>query len=196
MKTIQEKYSDALNKFKEDTVELATKLFREQGNKLSEPLVFALVIKNKEVTMGMLVGLGKLFKSELGKEAAVDIIRELGKEIKPIGLAFCSEGYASVQKRPDNMSEEDFINSNHIRPSMDPNKKEVLFFTFETFDKEAGEYLEIVRDGDNVNLEHMHTIQWTPKDKISVGGRFTHLLQDNYSEFALTIKEELKTSLN
>jgi hypothetical protein len=195
MKTIQEEYKEALKTFREHTVELTTKIFEDKGE-LTEPLVFALIIKDKKVTMGMLAGLGKLFGSELGKEAAVEVIRKLSEEVKPIALAFCCEGYASVQRRKDGETTEDFLKSGWIKPSQDPDKKEVLFFTFETFDKAAGTYLEIVRSKGNIDLKPMHDIDWEDKNQSTVGGKFTNLLQDNYSEFAMTIKEELKTSLN
>lgn len=194
MKTIQEKFTEAINNFREEITQMVLKVFNDNNKQLGEPLVFALILKDKKVDLALLAGLGPLFASNEGKDKAAEIIKSFGKSIKPIAIGFASEGYASTYPLEDHNV--DRVVNAHMQRHPEKIKKEILFITVETHDKECSTFLEIERKGDNVNLSPLHSMDWTSKDESNSKGRFVGLLEDNYSEFAKIIQDQLSTSLN
>lgn len=193
VKTEKEMLAEHLNNFSDDVTQIITESFKK--DKGVNPTVFALMLKNNTLGIGILAGLGQFFTSDQGKEMAARIIKEASKELKPVALAFASEAWISEKAFSDYQSvvdEDGNYREGIIRPSEDPNRKEILMLNFETFDQECFHYFDIIRDGENVSLKKSICSEgWKPK-KSEVKGRFMNLLEENYSELAQFVKEQLK----
>ena len=198
MRTLKEEYKKKINDFRDDVEEMVKHRF--MNDKVIHPVVFGLVIKEDKLVMTVLVGLGELFSSEDGKEQAADVIRQMNKEIKPVALAFVSEGWMAAVKKEEEILDKKgkYISEAHM-PRNNPDKKEVLMMMFETHDEEAGVFLEIKRIGELVELEDMKDGQkdWKPKSE-QFKGRFSNLLQENYNEINQILEKILnkKETLN
>lgn len=196
MKTIQETYESAIDDFRQEITEMTIKAFNDNNKSLAEPIVFALMIKDKEINLAVLAGLGPLFASPEGKDKAAEVIKSFGKTTKPIAIGFACEGYASTYPLDELGDRPDQIHN--IGKPQHPKKikKEMLFVSVETHNKECSEFLEIVRDTSNVKLVPAMKSDWTQKSESNIKGRFSDLLQNNYSEFARMIEDKLKDNLN
>lgn len=198
MRTLKEEYKKKINDFRDDVEEMIKHRFMD--DKVIHPVVFGLVIKEDKLVMTVLMGLGELFASEDGKEQAAEIIRKMNKEIKPVALAFVSEGWMAAVKKEEDVLDKNgkYLSENHM-PRNNPDKKEVLMMMFETHDEEVGIFLEIKRIGELVEIEDMKgtSKEWMPKSKKDKG-RFSNLLQENYSEINQLLEKILskKETLN
>lgn len=200
VKTINEQYNEALVKFKDNIQEMVKDIF--STDKRIDPTAFALTFKEDRTTISMLAGIGKLFNSPEGKILAAETMRKFNKEIKPIATAFVCEGWGKIinieDAKPYVNADGDLVNPLEERPSLAKDKKEIIMFTFETYDKEASVHYEIKRnpiDSDDVTLEKILDLDWLPKKENHVSGLMTDLLEENYSEFAQMI-QKLKSKEN
>jgi hypothetical protein len=197
MKTIQEQYQEHLVSFRAIIKDMVKDMVKEHGG--VDPVVFALILKDNKVAIGVLAGLGELFTSDQGKDLAAEAMKKLNEEIKPIAIAFVSEAWASIKAEGEYDSVIDPSGNYRegvVRPADDPNRKEMIFINWETFDQQAMDTWEMVRNGDDLQLKKAHTDDWKPKDPKTKSGRFTNILTDNYSELAKILGEQLKNSQN
>jgi len=198
METIQETVKKRLESFTNLIVEVVEDRFNR--DKEVTPVVFGLVQKEGKFGVAILEGLAELFSGDHGKDLAAMMMKEMAKEVKPIAIAFVCEAWATEKKisdKDDILDENGKYRPGAVRPSEDPNRKEILFINFETFDHEASQQWDIVKNeaGEkvlNVNIK----AQWTKKGAQIIGGRFQDLLQENYSEMAQTLKKELENHVN
>ena len=197
VKTIQERYKEELDRFKHGIIEMSKRAFHDNGG--LNPVMYALVIKEDKLIVSVLQGLYELFHTASEKKKAVEIMKKFNEEMKPIAIAFVSEGWASI------VSEEDMKNmfdqyGNYIDPSMRPSndadKVEVIMVHFETHDQSAVNYLKINRDVYPVALEDFESQDWMPKEDAMIDGLFTDLLQQNYSEINQWLEKELNQKHN
>lgn len=200
VKTINEQYNEELVKFKDNIQEMVKDIF--SADKRIDPTAFALTFKEDRTVISVLAGIGQLFNSPEGKILAAETMRKFNKEIKPIATAFVSEGWAKIinieDAKPYVNDDGVLVNPLEERPSLAKDKKEIIMFTFETYDKEASTHYEIKRnpiDSDDVTLEKILDIDWLPKKENHVSGLMTDLLEENYSEFAQMI-QKLKSKEN
>ena len=199
MKTAQEEFTEEVNKFSEEVMNITKGMFNE--NKQINPVVFALVYQeNGRLAVAVLDGLGELFTSSEGKDMAAEVIRKVGKELKPICIAFCSEAWASHYGGMDRskvVDENGDFREGIPAPSEDPNRREVLMIHIETFEKESFTYWNIEKEnGSRVLVDSDMSKGWTDKKVGPQAGRFSGLLQENHSEWAKTLQKSLKLSLN
>jgi len=191
MKTLKEEYKQKISDFAKDVEEMITHRFME--DKIIHPIVFGLIIKGDKLVMTVLSGLGELFDSDAGKEQAAQIIKSMSKELKPVALAFISEGWMSSHAVTDMDSlvdENGDYHENAVRPSQDPNRKEVLMVMLETFDEEASVFIEIKRIGELVELEDFQRTDWCKKTSM-FKGRFANMLEDNHNEINQVLQKML-----
>ena len=176
------------NNFKSEISEIAQKMFNEQGE--LQPALFALVYKNGSFGIAILGGLEQFFGSDDDKEVAAMMMKRFNQEAKPIATAFVSEGWMSIfEKDAEIHDESGNYKEGIIRPSKDPNRKEVITINFETYNKKAFSCWEILREGEEATLkETTFGIDWEIKDS-NFGGRFSGLLEENYSYVAQMLKE-------
>jgi hypothetical protein len=194
VKTINEWYNEELINFKNNVQEMVKEIFNE--TKQIEPLAFALIIKENELKISVLSGLGKFFYNPDGKVMAAEVMRKFNKETKPIAIAFVCEAWAKIldidDAKPYVNADGILVNPLDERPSLAKDKKEIIMFTFETFDKEASVHYEINRnayDENDVKIKKFLDLDWLPKKENHVNGLMTDLLEENYSEFAQMIKK-------
>lgn len=193
VKTIREQFEEELVLFKKNVQIMVKDMF--EAEKEVPPLMFALIIKEDKLTVAILGGIGQLFVSPEGKMVAAKIMREFNKEMKPVATAFVCEGWARILDIKDTApyvnADGDLVDSLNKRPSESEDKKEVLMFMFETYDKEASVHYEIKRkpyEHDDAELHKVMDIDWAPKKEGHVDGLMADLLQDNYDVFAQMIK--------
>jgi hypothetical protein len=196
IKTEQEMFSEHLSTFSKDVVSMVQREFNDK--KGIDPVVFALNIKNNKLIIGLLHGLGKLFTSDSGKDTAAQLIKEISKQMKPLAIAFAYEGWSSsvpITEYNTVIDENGNLREGVLRPKDDIESKEVLVIHMETFNKDCCYIFEISRQDDIITLLEPTLQNWAPK-KLEIKTKFGNLLQDNYSEFATLIKEQLKTNMN
>lgn len=179
MRTFEEQKEEILADFKERVTNMVSEIFKEEEH--FEPTVFFLAVRDGKLGMGIMADIGKLFVNDMGKTIAAEIIKKVNEQMKPIALAFASEGWAIV--KPGNEKDLKKVLKGP-RPSESPDRKEILFINFETFDKECNVGWQIVRDiipgGELVPSKEMNT-EWAKKSD-RFAGKFANLLTDNYSE--------------
>lgn len=198
MKTAQEIFTKEVNEFTDQVTNVVKGIF--QDNQKINPIVFALVTKeNGELAIAVLDGLGEFFTSPNGKDKAAEIIKHVGKQLKPLCIAFISEAWAAAKSLDEYHK---FVDENgNFRdgvpsPSEDPNKVEVLMIHIETFDKERFKYWSITEKDGQRELKETDMFQdWTEKSGKG-RGRFSNLLEENHSEWAKRLQNELKVNLN
>lgn len=196
MKTIKERYEEELVKFKEQVQDMIKHTF--DTDKQIEPVLFALIIKENELSIALLAGIGKFFVNDDLKLKAAEVMRNFNKEFKPIATAFVCEGRATVLE--ENKATPYVNSEGELKDPMteamkdEDNKKDVLMFMFETHDKESSIGYEVKRnpaDPIDITLEKMIDIEWELKKEELVGGVMSNLLKENYDEFA-----EMNNQLN
>jgi len=191
MKTINEKAQEAIEDFEDKIKSMVTGIFKKDGK--FEPTVFMLVVRDGQLAVGIIPDIGKLFDTDEGKELAAHLIRKINEELKPIALAFASEGWC-LKKNKDEVDDDGKFEG--ARPSEHPDREEILFVTLETHDKCAAIHWDIVRtivpDGE---LIEKLAQPWSKKGD-HYAGRFSNLLTDNYGELAQLSDELIKNNKN
>lgn len=174
--------------FKSEISEIVQRMFTEHGE--LQPTLFALVYKNNSFGIAILGGLEKFFISDDGKEAAAAMMRKFNQEAKPIATAFVSEGWMSTFDKDAEIHDEDGnYKEGVVRPSKDPKRKEVITINFETYNKKAFTCWEIERKEEEASLvETTHGLSWEVKAS-NFSGRFSGLLEENYSYVVELLKE-------
>ena len=197
VKTIQERYKEELDRFKRGIIEMTKTAFHENGG--VNPVMYALVIKEDKLIISVLQGLWELFNTQPEKHKAVEIMKQFNAELKPIAIAFVSEGWAKIvgEEEMKNMFDEygNYLDPS-MRPSLSEEKIEVIMLHFETHDQSAVEYVKINRDVYPVKLEDFEGYDWKSKDEELIDGLFTDLLQENYSEMNQWLEKELSKKYN
>lgn len=193
MKTIQEEYKERLEHFRKDINDLITAGFKETQK--VPPLAFAMIRKNGKWAIVIMAGLEGLFANDIEKDLAAELIKKMQKDIKPLAIAFVSEAWISMTKDKnldDVLDQNGNYRDEKFKPVNDPNRKEVVMISFETFDKQIIDTWEIVRDGKNAKLTTLNISdnKWQKKDPDHKHGRFSNLLTENYSEFAQSYREQ------
>lgn len=183
MRIFEEQKQEILKDFKERVTFMVSDMFKEHER--FEPTVFFLAVKEGKLALGIMPDIGKLFINDTGKSLAVEIIKRVNQELKPIALAFAAEGW-SVQKQSESVKNAEELSKEYEgeRPSKHPDRREILFINFETFDKECNAGWDIVRTiipaGELIPNKLMST-EWAIKgDRFA--GKFSNLLTDNYDE--------------
>ena len=198
MKTIQEEIQEHVVEFKNEITRVVIKRFNE--DKEITPIVFALILEDKKPKIGILAGLERFFSDPDSKNIAAQLIKESSNVIKPIAIAFICEGWGASYHKDEDISKIIDQNGNYIdesvTPKNNPNRKEILFMSFETYDQKAAVMMEIVRDGEEVSLKEMSNNDWEPKKEEKYKGKFADLLKENYSAMAEELKESLSKSQN
>lgn len=197
VKTIQERYKEELDRFKRGIIEMTKTAFDENGG--VNPVMYALVIKEDNLIISVLQGLWELFNTQPEKHKAVEIMKQFNAELKPIAIAFVSEGWAKIvgEEEMKNMFDKygNYLDPG-MRPSLSEEKIEVIMLHFETHDRSAVEYVKINRDVYPVKLEDFEGYDWKSKDEELIDGLFTDLLQENYSEMNQWLEKELSKKYN
>lgn len=198
MKTINEEIEEELNDFKTKVTKMITSRFKEDHE--IGPVVFMLALKDKKWQMGVVGGLEQLFDSDQGKEMAADLLKEANKEMKPLATAFSSEGWMVESTRDKSHELMDDNGRMKVRPMDHPDRVEMLFISFETHNKQCMLTWKIVReDGKDPYLDPIHKdmlTNWVDKTDDNMKGRFTGLLQNNYSEIVQELEKKIKTEVN
>lgn len=173
--------------FKSEISDIVQRMFADQGE--LQPTLFALVYKNGSFGIAILGGLEQFFISDDGKEAAAMMMRKFNQEAKPVATAFVSEGWMSTfGKDAEILDEDGNYKEGVVRPSKDPKRKEVISINFETYNKKAFVCWEIEREGEASLIETDYSLGWEAKAS-NFNGRFSSLLEENYSYVAELLKE-------
>jgi hypothetical protein len=195
MKTIQEFYNKEIENFKEQVVMMVKDMVNEFGG--VDPIMMALVIKDNKVSIAVLGGLTQLFSGDDEmKLKAAELMREFNKELKPMAIAFASEAYIATAPIGKTVIDDDGVYlDDSFRPSVNPDSKECLMISFETFKDEGVMYWEMIKMGDVTDLKLIEDLNLQPKADKNASGVLTNLLEENYSELAELIKNN-NISLN
>ena len=195
MKTIQEFYNKEIENFKEQVVMMVKDMVNEFGG--VDPIMMALVIKDNKVSIAVLGGLTELFSGDDEmKLKAAELMREFNKELKPMAIAFASEAYIATAPIGKTVIDDDGVYlDDSFRPSVNPDSKECLMISFETFKHEGVMYWEMIKMGDVTDLKLIEDLNLQPKADKNASGVLTNLLEENYSELAELIKNN-NISLN
>lgn len=195
MKTIQEFYNKEIENFKEQVVMMVKDMVNEFGG--VDPIMMALVIKDNKVSIAVLGGLTQLFSGDDEmKLKAAELMREFNKELKPMAIAFASEAYIATAPIGKTVIDDDGVYlDDSFRPSVNPDSKECLMISFETFKHEGVMYWEMIKMGDVTDLKLIEDLNLQPKADKNASGVLTNLLEENYSELADLIKNN-NISLN
>jgi hypothetical protein len=188
MKTIEEFYNEEIQSFKEQVVMMVKSMLDEFGG--IDPVMLALLIKDGKVSIAILSGLAELFsEDDKSKEKAGQIMRKFNSEMKPIAIAFASEAYILTAPAGKTVIDDDGVYlDDSFRPSVNPESKECLMISFETFKEEGVMYWEMIKMGDVTELELIEDLALEPKSKSNASGILSNLLEENYSELAELIK--------
>ena len=130
--TLQEKYNEKINHFKEMIIDMIDHTFKNEG--YIAPVVFALIEKEGETGIAILGDLNEFMKNDSSKDNITKMIKQLNKELKPIATALVTEAWMSVysgKKSP--LDKDGNYKEGIVKPSEDPNKIEIVMITFETF---------------------------------------------------------------
>lgn len=185
MKTINEIVKEKIDDFRTQVIDVIKTIYEDK--KEVDPVVFGLMIQDGKAGFVVLDKIADLFQSEIGKDTISDVVKQMAEKLKLLSIAIVSEGYISESEsvkgpyiNPEGKLKE------ALRPSEDPDSKEVLVINFETHDKQA---MMIWTIGGN-NLDLYKNMDWSDKTSMQQG-RFDNLLNTDYSG----IKEELRTLL-
>ena len=189
MKTIQEFYNEEIENFKEQVIAMVKDMLNQFGS--VEPVMMALIIKDGKVSLAILGGLAQMFSGndEL-KEKAAQVMREFNDQMKPIAMAFASEAYILTAPVGKTVIDDDGVYlDDTFRPSVNPDSKECLMISFETFKEEGVMYWEMIKIGDLTELKLIQDLELVPKSDKASSGIMSNLLTENYSELAELIKK-------
>ena len=188
MKTIEEFYNEEIQSFKEQVVMMVKSMLDEFGG--IEPIMLALIIKDGKVSLAILNGLAEMFTGDdESKERAAQVMRKFNTEMKPIVIAFASEAYITTAPEGKTVIDDDGVYlDDSFRPSVNPESKDCLMISFETFKEEGIMYWEMIKMGDITELELIEDLELHPKSQNTASGVLTNLLEENYSELAELIK--------
>ena len=177
MKTIQEFYNKEIENFKEQVVMMVKDMVNEFGG--VDPIMMALVIKDNKVSIAVLGGLTQLFSGDDEmKLKAAELMREFNKELKPMAIAFASEAYIATAPIGKTVIDDDGVYlDDSFRPSVNPDSKECLIISFETFKHEGVMYWEMIKMGDVTDLKLIEDLNLQPKADKNASGVLTNLLQ-------------------
>lgn len=181
-------YEKEIETFRLETSRVVKAMFEETGS--VDPVLFALVFKDNKFGIAILGGLEQFFISEKGKEAAAELMKKFNEETKALATAFASEGWMSIFEKGDYPIDNDgFYKNPEMRPSLDPQRKEVVNIAFETHDKKAFECWEVVRNEDDATLiDTTYSLGWEPKTD-DTRGTFMDLLKENYDHISKLMKD-------
>lgn len=188
----EEKYEQVIEEFKNDVHRMAQEIFNDR--KECDPIVCALMIIDNEPKKCILQGFEVFFKDEESKELLAEAIHKLGEMHKILAISITCEGWAV---KMDKEKIDDVIDSQtgnykegFLRPSINPNRVEVLNIIIETYDKTNGIMWEIERKNE-VKLINKEDSKWQNKDKNTMIGTFCNLLKDGYTDFLNSLDSEL-----
>lgn len=189
MKTIQEFYNKEIENFKEQVVVMVKGMLEQFGG--VEPVMIALLIKDNKVSIAVLGGLAEMFSGDDSlKEKAAQVMKDFNEEMKPIAMAFASEAYIMTAPAGKTVIDDDGVYlDDTFRPSVNPDSKECLMISFETFKEEGIMYWEMIKMGDVTELDLIQDLELVPKSDKASSGIMSNLLTENYSELAELIKK-------
>lgn len=195
MRTIDEEIREELDKFKIYVADLITGMFAEHH--AISPTVFMLMYKDREWGAGVVGGLESLFVNDTGKDIAAMVMRKISKEAKPLATAFVTEAWVvktTIDKRREVLDDQGEMK---VRPMDHPDRIEAVIIIVETHNKHCMISWEIVReDGKAPWLKSMDLGEWMDKSDNKLEGRFTGLLEENYSDIVQELKKKLKLEVN
>lgn len=194
MKTIKEVYRESLDKFKQEVETIVLNNFEE--NQGIHTVIFGLILDRDHMKIAILEGLGEMFADSDNKQQIAEIIKEAGKELKFIALALASE--AGIAKAP--LEKGSIVDANgNLREGIlmgDTDTKDVLMIHYETFDETAMMTWEIIEEDDKPTLVPYIHEPWILKSEMKAHGIFANLIENNYSELATVLENQLKNNLN
>ena len=186
----EEKYQEAIENFKKESVGLVQHLF--ETTKELQPMVAALMLVDNKPTHCILVGLERFFKDDASKELLKPALEEICKTHTIIALCIACEGWALKVSTddPNVINEDGTYKEGFVRPTDSPNRVEVLNLIYETFDQYSNVMWEIERK-DAAELVNKTDIEWSTKDHSKTVGKFSNLLHDGYKDFLESLGNEL-----
>lgn len=185
----QSQFNEEVNLFKEEVINLTTKIF--ESNKEITPILFNFLYKedSEKQPIGVIGGFHHLIIDEKSKKEVALSLRKMVEKIKPIAVAFISEGYALKGKEEDFKDIEKYLETKSI--SEHPNRKEVIVINIETHDQECIVTFNINRDKKEPVLELSDSVDWQSKGENTDG-----LLQNFLTECYIEIEDDEKPDLS
>ena len=179
------------NDFKDQIHHMVKEMFESNGG--INPVVFALCKPEKEgeqLVVTVLEGMAPLFNSDINKEIAAGLIRKTMTKLKPLAIAFVTEAWVIVANK-DELSNEEFekMKSGGIKPSEHPDRKEVLFITTETHNRENIMSWDITEENDKRVLSKepfsSEMGNWSEK---KMTGKLTNFLKESYVDLVNNVE--------
>lgn len=185
MKTIQEMYKKELEGFINDCIDIVTKTYEEFGE---FPLTaMGMICEGGEYKTFVLNGIDRLNEqSDDDNDIVIDAIKSFNQEIKPVVFVIASEAEMYLPKK-EIKTVEDLEGEDKTR---------VLSLKFETYDQEMMLVYKVEDNKVKEPVDLSFNKVWRNKDESKAGGRFNNLLNENYSELASLLKEQLGHDLN
>jgi hypothetical protein len=146
-----------------------------------------MICEGGEYKTFVLNGLERLNEqSDDENDVVIEAIKGFNQEIKPIVFVIASEAEMYLPKK-EIKTVEDLEGEDKTR---------VLSLKFETYDQEMMLVYKIEDNKVKEPVDLSFNNVWRNKEESKGGGRFNNLLDENYSELATLLKEQLDHDLN
>jgi len=178
---IQKKIED----FKHDCQILCESMMISEGG--LNPILMMLIEKDGELVAAVAPTIGESYNKD-NKSLVRNVIASIIEKMKPIAIGIASESWLIVRPTKE---EVDFT----IPVSEQEDRKEAVCIQFETYNSSSLVVLDIIRNGDNIELVK-DTVLSSDVDKSQTEGTFCNLLNVNYEKFYKELETKIKNSLN
>ena len=174
----QATFNKEIELFKKEVIEITGKIFNSE--KEIRPVLFNFLYKKgfEKQPMGVIAGFDQFLTDNESKKKVSYSLKKMVEEIKPIAVAFISEGYALEGSQENYDKVKEYLKTNTI--SNHPERQEIVLITIETSDLESLVTFLIERNGDNAKLVLKESVDWQPKNKNS--GVLQNFLTECYIE--------------
>lgn len=191
MKTIQEKNQLDIELFRNEITQIVHDKFIEE--KEMNPIMFGIHSEIDDIEVFALEGLGVLMIPGLNKKLLLDTVEEFNDKRKPIAIALVAEGRIRTSEPLLDSEGNPIFELEELAREIDV--KDVLFIKFETYNKHAIIYWEVIqKENEGVDLKLLVDTSWTDKSE----DRFENdtLLNKNYTELAIEATNYLNEKFN
>lgn len=178
----------AIAKFQEQNKNFAVKYMNENGEM---PMLVAFLTQddNKEFVTVAAPQLAALHTQE-DKPRFIAAVKQAIKVIKPVALAFITEAWIIKRKKDEDID-------TNIRPSLSPDRAEVVMVQIESYKNAALHLYDIIRHtSGEISLEYDEEYSNEKINKSDVDGTFSNLLKENYDKFYREILDSINKNQN
>jgi hypothetical protein len=197
MITTKERVDKILSDFYDEINRSVINIFNQKLE--VRPIVYGLLMKDSKPVIALLQGLEGFFIEdpnhsmdpeieEKKHTVLLKIMDELGKKMDLVAIAFACEGWCVVREKGNNKI---------IDASQAPDKQEIVYINFETYDKAGISHYSIERlPGQEPHLEKLRETGIIPKGDLGASGKLMDLLKSNNDSMIRSLEKMMKNNMN